>query len=241
MARLTNSCCFCFSLSQGYVNLLYLDIGRIFIGLLYLVLTFTNNFVSSAEQTFTVLNFLAILFQSFQAFKTLNKGMRENRIQSYYWYLISKICYNLAHFLLNVIFLIVKCNAISTEKSCNVPNYSLSVFTGIIWWMIEFYFLFICYSFYSRAKRGEYGPPGSLPDFMAHSEHSFHSRTKKAIVIEGKGLKPKHLANITDDEIQISIPVEMENADTEFGVKAEVRDLVGTMRGNRKYSLFKLN
>ena len=76
---------------------------------------------------------------------------------------------------------------------------------------------------------------------MNNADGNVQSRTKKAMVIEGKGLKPKTAATIPDEEIEVSVPLDPGRSQEDLGVKAEFRDLVGTMCGNRKYSLFKLN
>ena len=88
----------------------------------------------------------------------------------------------------------LSCRIYEEQKAsdkCTSSTLALKIFLGLVWTLIELYFAFILYCFYSKTVKGFYGPMGSPPIFPEIYNASQNTMYKKAIILEVKGMKMK--------------------------------------------------
>ena len=206
---LSTSCCFCFRLHQGFVNIIYFDIARlfwgniinssftdiIFQGILFALITFTKSDVTPVD--FTVYSFVLtmIVLQTFYAIRSHNRGLPKNNYKIYKKYIVSKFLYILMNFFQMTFEDAFSCQIYAEQRNsdkCMSNTLALKIFLGFIWTLVEIYFGYIVYCFYMRTFKGYYGPQGYPPIFPDIYASSQNSRLKKGVILEVNGVRTKN-------------------------------------------------
>lgn len=202
---IASSCCFCFQLHQGFTNIIYFDIARLFwgnfflkkkiknfVGIIFALITFTKAESTPVDYTTTSFLLLAIITQTFFAFQSYNKGIPKNDYKIYRRYMISKSFYIFMN-LMQLTFQDIFSCQIYVEQSKNEKCLSnillLKIFLGVFWTIFEVYLLFVVFGFHYKSMKGFYGQLGSpmiFPDIYSVSQNACY---KKGIILEVIGIK----------------------------------------------------
>lgn len=145
--------------------------------------------------------------QTYYSIKSLNRGIPKNDYKIYKKYFKTKLCYITLNFIQVGFQDLLDCIIFNSKSDiCSGRDVLVRVFLALIWTILELYFSYVVYSYYSRTIKGFYGQIGFPAVFIDYRAASQNFMLKNAVILEMKGIKIKNKGEFIE-KIYNSFPI----------------------------------